>query len=428
MFDVKIPKSAFNDVYLPYLDNKTRFEVYYGGAGSGKSKYVAQRIIYRTINQTGRNTIVYRKIGKLNRGSTFPEVKKVINEWGLQELFKINETDLRIKCVNGNEIRFSGIDDPEKVKSVTFENGELTDIWVEEASEIQQEDFTQLNLRLRGKGKIPKQLTLTFNPVSHLSWLKGYFFDRVPENTTILKTTYKDNRFLDEVYRQELENLAATDPVYYRIYALGEWGVLGNLILSNWKVEYIPKDWSYYDAVSVGVDFGFNHPSAVLVIGYKDGKIHVLDEIYERELTNENLIEKTKALIAGRKVNIIADCAEPARIEEFNRKGLRTIKSIKGPSSVRDGIEYLRRHEIISHPDCVNTIGEMQGWKYREDRMGNVLDEPVPFKDDAMAALRYGVQAWSKKEQEHQKSGLWKWEGPFKSRDAGKGRKDYELW
>jgi len=428
-YNIQISKKNFNPVYLPYLDSNKRFEIFYGGSGSGKSVFTAQRLIYRHLTESGRNTMIARKVGRTSRISTFPLIKQIINTWGVGELFSLNETDLRIKCVNGNEIRFVGMDDVEKLKSITFENGDLTDVWIEEASEITQDDFTQTNLRLRGKSKIPKQITMTFNPISQLSWLKGYFFDRINPNTVILKTTYKDNVFIDEEYKRELEGLELKDPVYYRIYALGEWGVLGNLILTNWKVEYIPKDWTAYNAISVGADFGFNHPSAVLVIGFKDDVVYILDEIYESGLTNSDLIEKVKDLMGHRKATIIGDCAEPARINEFNRRGLRTVHSIKGKSSVKDGIDYLRRHQIIIHPDCVNTIGEIQGWKYREDRMGNVLDEPVPFKDDAMAALRYGVQLWSKNEKGTYSEGGFKWPAAFQKKESlFGGRKDYELW
>jgi phage terminase large subunit len=209
---------------------------------------------------------------------------------------------------------------------------------------------------------------------------------------------------------------------------LGEWGVLGNLILTNWEVRNIPKDPSFYASVSRGVDFGFKHPSAFLQAGIKDEDLYIYDEIYKSELTNNDLIAAIKKRGITKTDTIIADCAEPARIEEMNRSGLRVIKSIKGPSSVRDGIEYLRRRKIYIHPDCVNTIGEIQGWKYREDKMGNVLDEPVPFKDDAMAALRYLVQYWRRKEDNFQKNNPLEWTGPFKEKVKYTEKRDYNLW
>ena len=139
MINVSISKKVFNDKYLPYLDNKDRYLLFYGGGSSGKSYYIVQRYIYKILKQK-MNLLVVRQTGNTNRNSTFALFKQVIRQWNLSNQFKINESDLRIKCVNGNEIIFSGLDDTEKLKSVTFESGELTDIWIEEATETLEED------------------------------------------------------------------------------------------------------------------------------------------------------------------------------------------------------------------------------------------------------------------------------------------------
>ena len=233
---VNIPKRAFNACYLPLLeDEQHRFIVLYGGAGSGKSVFAAQRLLVRMMSKPLCNVLVVRKVGDTNRTSTYALMRQVISRWGLGELFDI--TDLRIVCkVTGNECIFKGLDDPEKIKSVTFAKGELTDIWIEEASEITEEDFNQLNIRLRGKG-IHGQITLTFNPINILHWLKRRFFDsRDPEAVT-LKTTYKDNDWLDEDYRKTLEGYRETDPYYYQVYCLGQWGVIGKTIFDARKVN-----------------------------------------------------------------------------------------------------------------------------------------------------------------------------------------------
>ena len=169
---ISISKKVFNDVYIPYLDNISRYLIFYGGAGSGKSFFVVERYIYKILNSKLMNLLTVRATGKSNRDSTFALFKQVINKWHLGMHFKINESDLRIKCLlNGNEIIFSGLDDVEKLKSVTFSKGELTDIWIEEASEILESDFNQLDVRLRGKGT-KKQIVISFNPIDINHWLK----------------------------------------------------------------------------------------------------------------------------------------------------------------------------------------------------------------------------------------------------------------
>ena len=233
---VNIPRRAFNACYLPLLeDEEHRFIVLYGGAGSGKSVFAAQRLLVRMMSKPLCNVLVVRKVGDTNRTSTYALMRQVISRWGLHELFDI--TDLRIVCkITGNECIFKGLDDPEKIKSVTFAKGELTDIWIEEASEITEEDFNQLDIRLRGKG-IHGQITLSFNPVNILHWLKKRFFDQQDDRAVTLKTTYKDNAHLDDYYRRTLECYKDTDPYYYQVYCLGQWGVIGQTIFNAQAVN-----------------------------------------------------------------------------------------------------------------------------------------------------------------------------------------------
>ena len=191
-------------------------------------------------------------------------------------------------------------------------------------------------------------------------------------------------------YIKVLEGLRDKDETYYQVYALGLWGVLQNLIFKNWVEEEIPVDDQYYDAVLNGLDFGFNHPSALVRVGVKDDELYIFDEIYEKGLTNNELI----SLVREKRIRqvITADSAEPARIEEFRKAGIAIKPSIKGPGSVKDGIDWVKRHRIHIHPQCVNTVKEISAYKYKEDKNGNVFDEPVPFNDDAMSALRYAVE------------------------------------
>ena len=233
---VNIPKRAFNAAYLPLLEDEAhRYLVMYGGAGSGKSVFAAQRLVVRMMSKKLCNVLVVRKVGDTNRTSTFALLRQIISRWGLSSIFDV--TDLRIVCkVTGNECIFKGLDDPEKIKSVTFAKGELTDIWIEEASEITEEDFNQLDIRLRGKG-IHGQITLTFNPVNILHWLKRRFFDNKDDRAVTIKTTYKDNDHLDDDYRRTLEGYKDTDPYYYQVYCLGQWGVIGKTIFDAAKVN-----------------------------------------------------------------------------------------------------------------------------------------------------------------------------------------------
>lgn len=230
--DIKIPSKVFNKKFIPYLDNGNRYLIFYGGAGSGKSYFIVERYIYKLFKQDKFNLLVTRATGKTNRDSTFALFKQVINKWGINKYFKINESDLRIKCLlNNHEIIFSGLDDVEKLKSITFGNGELTDVWIEEASEVQESDFKQLDVRLRGKGS-KKQIVISFNPIDINHWLKKNLIDKKTSNIVVCHSTYKDNDFLDEDYKRLLESYKETDEYYYNVYCLGQWGVLGKTIFN----------------------------------------------------------------------------------------------------------------------------------------------------------------------------------------------------
>jgi len=375
------------------LNNWVRTEIFYGGAGSGKSFFVAQRMLYRLLGELGHHYLVVRKVARTNRHSTFALLEGIIRSWKMSRIFRINKSDMEIRCVNGNNIIFSGLDDVEKLKSIA----NITGIWVEEASEISESDFNQLNLRLRGITKRPKQITLTFNPISSLSWIKKRFFDFIDEeNTIIFKTTYKDNNFIDDEYKKVLEDLKYQDEVYYNVYALGNWGVLGNLVYTNWEVvSEIPES---FDRIIWGLDFGYNNPTAFVKVGIKDDEIFLIDEIYRTGLTNLDLIFELEKKVKKRE-DIFADSAEPARIEEIRRKGFNIYPADK---SVKDGIDTVKRNKLFISGECSNLIKEIQTYKYKKDKDDNSLDEPVKFNDHAMDAMRYAIYTGLKEQ------GIWK--------------------
>lgn len=233
--NVKISKKVFNDVYLPFLENDDRYLVFYGGGSSGKSYFIAQRWIYMLIHPKRCNLLVTRNTGDTNRTSTFPLLKQVISNWNLSEHFKINESDMRIVCkLTGNEVVFKGLDDIEKVKSITFANGELTHIWCEEATEMQEADVNQLKVRLRG-GNTKKQIVLSFNPINIQHWIKKHFIDS--GLATVCFSTYKDNKFLTDDDRKALEDLQYTDEYTYEVYCLGKWGILGKTVFDARAIQ-----------------------------------------------------------------------------------------------------------------------------------------------------------------------------------------------
>lgn len=392
--------SHINPVYRPHISNYERKYISYGSAGSGKSIFAAQKKIINHLSKVshqGRNTLVVRKTANTNRTSTFPLFRKILKDFKVFDYCKINNTEMLIELPNGNQIRFLGLDDTEKIKSITFDNGDLTDIWIEEATEISYEDYQSLDLRMRGQSKHPKQIMMTMNPISETHWIKKHFIDEKKEPAFILKTTFEDNIFLDQEYINKLRALKDIDEYYYQVYALGNWGILGETIFSNYEI--IDFDVSAYanKPVMYGVDYGYHDPCVMLDVRMHDNDLYICREIYKSEILNNEFIELAESLGFVKSVLSTHDCSEADRIEEFKRAGWNAQPAAKGPGSIKAGIDWLKRRKIYVHAgNCPETAKEIKQYHYKKDRGGNVLDEPVDFNNHAMDALRYAVEGWRK--------------------------------
>ena len=391
----------FNPVFKPLHSSKHRYVVMKGSAGSGKSVDAAQSYILRLMKDKGRNLLCVRKSEVTNRDSTFAELIGAINRMGLGSHFAATVNPLSITCANGNKVIFRGVNDEkqrEKLKSITFDKGKLTDVWIEEATELTQSDFEIIDDRLRGE--LPPgqfyQIKMTFNPVNVSHWIKKSFFDISDPNVLTHHSTYLNNRFVDEAYKQRMLRRKEVDPDGYRIYGLGEWGELGGLILTNWEVKNVSQDLQYYDSVSIGHDFGFNHADAILPLGFKDGNIYILKEIYVHEKDTNEIIQLANGIIPNNKM-MYCDSAEPDRIKMWKTAGYWAYPVEKEQGSVKAQIDWLKQRKIFVDPSCTNTIRELNQWKWKKDEKQNIyLDQPVEIFDDAMAALRYGIEGQRK--------------------------------
>ena len=392
-------------------DSKKRYIVMKGSAGSGKSVDTAMNYILRMMQDKGRNLVCIRKSDITNRDSTYAELTgAVYRMFGAQsdKYWDIKQSPLQLTCkANGNKIIFRGVNDEkqrEKLKSITFQKGKLTDVWIEEATEITQADFEIIDDRLRGE--LPPgqfyQIRLTFNPVNKNHWIKKHFFDYTDADTLTHHSTYLTNKFIDDAYRARMERRKVVDPEGYQIYGLGEWGEIGGLILHNWEVKEISQNPADYDDFAIGQDFGFNHANAILPVGWKDGDLYITKEIYEFEKDTSELIALAEQMEIPKNREMWCDSAEPDRIKMWKKAGFRAKGVDKGGSagSVKAQIDWLKQRKIYVHPSCTNTIKELQQWKWKKDeKTGEYYDEPVSFQDDAMAALRYVPERWRKQKE-----------------------------
>lgn len=354
-----------------------RINVIYGGAGSGKSYTIAQFLLFeKFLNERNKRILVSRKTNPSLKDSAYLLFLDLLNEYGIP--YQHNKAEQNVSF-NGNRLVFRSMDNPEKIKS-----SEYNYIWLEEATDFSVDDFRQVALRLRRATDTENRLYLSFNPISTMNWVYKTFFEKQYPNSAKLKTTYQDNPFLPDDYVNSLVGLKGQDENYYLIYALGEFGVLKNLIYNFPVVDTIP---AHFDEIFWGLDFGFNNPSALVKVGLYDDVYYVIGEVYRRGLTNSDLVDILNEKVAKGE-SIYADSAEPARIEEIAREGFRVYPAKK---SVRDGIDFLKSQTVKVYQQCVNVLKESQTYKWKEDKNGNVLDEPVKFNDHAMDAIRYAI-------------------------------------
>ncbi|MFR4538283.1 MAG: PBSX family phage terminase large subunit [Anaerotignaceae bacterium] len=388
---------TINDTYIDWLDKKQATQIFFGGSSSGKSFFLCQKIVIDCLK--GVNWLCCRNVARTIRNSTYNQIVKTIAEMGLNNLFKINKSDMVITCYNGCQILFNGLDDVEKVKSITPAKGVLERIFIEEATEIKEDAYMQLTKRLRGISKNDKYIVMAFNPILKSHWIYKKFFGKWEDNKNsyeddkvcILKTTYKDNDMLTQEDKDRLEN--ETDPYYYNVYSLGNWGVLGHIIFNNWGVEDLTELIPRFDNIFCGMDFGYSSdPNALIKVHIDKSrkKIYVFDEWYQAGMTDDELLRVCKEFFGN--LYVICDSADPKTIDYLAMNNINASPATKGADSINRGIRWLQGYEIIIHKDCQNFKNEIEQYHWLTDKYGNTMAKACDENNHLLDALRYATE------------------------------------
>ena len=395
--NLNISKQIFCPIYLPYLyDYSKRYNVYYGGRASGKTKFIMQKLLIKGLRER-RTILLMRKQTTQLRDSVWKEMLQTISDFHLLDYFSINKTEFRITCkINGTEFKCLGLDEPEKIKGFA----DISDVFMDEVTGFNKEDVELSDGTLRSpKFKLPLQMYFAFNPISKANFVYTYFgFDTgiVPSNTFILKSTYLDNPFLGANVAERYEALKQRDYQRWQIEALGDFVSLDRLVFQNVKVE----EFNHADIkgqLICGLDYGFVNDISAFVASLLDEenkKLYVFKTWGDTNKTNQELANIIKAMGFGKSV-IIADCAEQKSIEEMRREGIIKIKpSVKGADSIIHGIQKLQQYEIIVHPDCEGIITEFQNYAWQKDKQsGEYINKPIDAFNHYIDALRYSLQS-----------------------------------
>jgi phage terminase large subunit len=360
--------AIFEKNYEAILGDK-RFIINEGGSRSSKTYSLCQLMIIYCLQNNNKVVSVIRKTFPALRATVLRDFIEILKEIGLYKQEMHNKSEHIYTFANGSMIEFFSVDDEQKIR------GRKRDIaWCNEANELYFDDFTQLNMRTEDK------LIFDYNPSDSASWL----YELPAEESIKIKSTYKDNPFLPESIKAQIEDLARTDEALYQIYALGEKAISKSNIYSQWTfLAHRPSKFVKY---VYGCDFGYNHPTALMRVYYCDNDIYIEPVIYESYLTTTMLIEKLATLNIEQTVSILADHSRPEIIQEMNIAGYDVQNANK---VVKKGIDNLKTFGVFCQDDkAIKREYENYKWK----KIGDfITDEPVKLFDDAMDAIRYAT-------------------------------------
>ena len=360
--------AIFEKNYEAILGDK-RFIINEGGSRSSKTYSLCQLMIIYCLQNNNKVVSVIRKTFPALRATVLRDFIEILKDIGLYKQEAHNKSEHIYTFANGSMVEFFSVDDEQKIR------GRKRDIaWCNEANELYFDDFTQLNMRTEGK------MIFDYNPSDSASWL----YELPADESIKIKSTYKDNPFLPDSIKAQIEDLARTDEALYQIYALGEKAISKSNIYSQWSfVAHRPSKFVKY---VYGLDFGYNHPTALMRVYYCDNDIYIEPVIYESYLTTTMLIEKLATLGIEQTVTILADYSRPEIIKEMNIAGYDVQNANK---VVKKGIDNLKTFGVICQDDkAIRREYENYKWK----KIGDfITDEPVKLFDDAMDAIRYAT-------------------------------------
>jgi phage terminase large subunit len=357
----------FEKNYSALQDKDIRFIINEGGSRSSKTYSLCQMIIVYSLQNKGKVTSIIRKTFPALRATVMRDFLEIMKEMDLYDVASHNKSEHIYTFPNGSIVEFFSVDDEQKIR------GRKRDLaWCNEANELFYDDFTQLNMRTEWK------LIFDYNPSESASWL----YELPKEESILIKSTYRDNPFLPDSIRRQIEDLKRTDEALYQIYALGEKAISKSNIYSNWTfVKHRPAKFVNY---VYGIDFGYNHPTALMRVYWCEDDIYIEPVIYESYLTTTNLIEKCEQLGVEKNITIVADYARPEIIAEMNNAGYDVQNANK---VVKKGIDNIKTFGVFCEDESrIKKEYENYKWKKIGDQ---ITDEPVKLWDDAMDAVRY---------------------------------------
>ena len=387
-------------VFAKNMASKARLVLNEGSSRSSKTRSIAQKFVTKLVSGKNWKGSMVRKTLPALKATALQDVIEVMVEQGIYSDDIHNKTEQTLEWEydvlepNGeirhykNVLEYFSVDNEQKVRGRS-----RADLWINEANELELEDFTQLAIRTTG------QITLDYNPVDDFHWIGETLKRR--KDYDFIHSTYLDNPFLEDAIIAEIEHLIEVDENYHRVFALGLKPLNHSRIFNHWKlVDEMPEDCDEY---IYGIDFGFNHATAIVKIGIKDGVYYWEELFYETRFDNEMLKEELHRLCREGKITYsmqgYADAEDAARINELIRAGFNIDKADKEGGSVKQGILYIKGHKMFVTKGSTNLLDNLKNYMWKT-RGGKILDEPVKQHDHALDAGRYAVYTHGAEERE----------------------------
>lgn len=381
-------------------DNLKSENIFYGGSSSGKSVFCAHLVIHELLENSTSNILVCRHTSNTLNQSCVNEMEKWLNyhelEYTLNKTLK--EIYLNIHGVT-QTIFFRGLDDAKKLLSITPKHGALSMIWIEEAIEINAKDYDMLSTRLRGGG-LQKKFVLSMNPISKGHWIYERYFDEnkklSTEDVYIHKSTYRDNPYITEHDIKPIERLKQANPMFYEVFANGEWGTLGDLVFPSECYEILNEEpnWGSLILLCYGADFGILRDPTALIGLYYDSitrDVYFRELFYQRVPTIQDFSELvTKSPEVDSTMAMYCDTNPSDAINVLRNNGINAFPARKGAHSIVEGIQSL----IAIKPKLwgPNISREFREYEYAKDKQGNNTGIPIDKNNHAIDACRYACR------------------------------------
>ena len=358
------------------LKDDFRYIINQGGTSSTKTFSILQLLVTLSLKYKVKIDIVGLSVPHLKTG-VLNDMPDVCSQFGI-DFYKFYKSSDKIFQTGKGIITFLSFD-----KLGSAHGGRRDYLYLNEANHQHYNIVEQLLVRTR------KNIFIDYNPTNEF-WVHEKIFKNEPQKATLIKSTYKDNPFLEQTIIDSIEARKG-DNNFWRVYGLGELGIAEGLVFENFEVADFDKN--RFSKYRYGIDWGFsNDPFAFVECAIEQNRLYICNEIYQTKLLNKESSELVKKYVKNER--IICDSAEPKSVQEYQSYGLNAVAAKKGKGSVLSGLKYMQQFDkIIIHPSCTNAIAEFKNYQYKRDKNGDfVNDEPVDAFNHLIDAIRYSLE------------------------------------